>query len=53
MCVIDMEEKAVMRATCLKETANLGVNIIIDQRTSFQVQVTVLFFQNGIHCTFV
>lgn len=37
-----MEQKSVMRGTCLKETANLGVNIVIDQRTSFQGQVTYI-----------
>lgn len=38
LCVIDTEQKSVMRATCLKETGNLGVSIVIDQRTSIQIQ---------------
>lgn len=37
--VVDMEEKSTLRAACMKETSNLGVNIVIDQRTPHCSQV--------------
>uniref|UniRef100_A0A1B6E8X3 Enoyl reductase (ER) domain-containing protein n=1 Tax=Clastoptera arizonana TaxID=38151 RepID=A0A1B6E8X3_9HEMI len=33
--VIDMGDKSMLRATCMKATSNLGVNLVIDQRKSF------------------
>lgn len=35
--VVDMENKSNLRAACLKETADLGVDLIIDLRSSPQV----------------
>lgn len=40
VCMIDMENKTTLRSACMKETADLGVDLIIDLRPPNCAQVS-------------